>query len=1669
MQISGKKGGKGGGHTHYEAPNNLKSVSTAKVIDLISEGEIHGLVNSAQSIYLDDIQLQNEDGSFNFEGVSVEFRNGLPDQTYLPGFSQVESFTQVGREVKHNLPVSSSFTDPNVDAVVVTMEFPNLSKNDTENGDVLQYSVQFRIRIRADEGLWNDFGIITVAGKCISSFQRSYYFKLPQSQDGRYVIEVIRVSEDDNESSKNSRINWAGYSKIIESKLSYPNRAVCGVTVRADQFGSNVPSRKYEVYGLKVQVPSNYDAWNHTYTSEIWDGTFKLSWTNNPAWIFYDLLTNARYGLGRELRPEFIDKYGLYLIGRYCDEKVSDGKGGLEPRFTFNGTISNRESAYSILNNLAGLFNSMIYYSGSTITLVQDSPKTPVRDFTPANVIDGMFNYEGVARSARHSVFQVTYSDPNDLFNSAVEVIENPDMIHDTGWKSSEITLLGCSSRAQARRRALRDAYTEQHETETVTFSVGIENADLVPGDIIRIADPSIAGARYGGRIVAVDKASKKITLDAETDFSIDSEWMLGFLLPDNTWMETPIYAEGISNEVTLITAPKDYPQPGTVWTAQCMNVEPRLFRVLSIKEDKPWQYSITALLHYNQKYDIIENGADFVDGAFSITPSGKLTAPNEVTAKQYMHRVGDASQISILVSWNPQDPRAINYMVQYKVNDDAVWTEAGYTSSESIVIPNTNQAKYTIQVYAIDAMGRRSTYSEIVYNAPGYNVQVSNVPELRAKVSSALGVTWEWDAVPDFDLQNYVLKVSNEHGEIKTTSLKYLSSPFNILGTLSASVVAENLGGNRSENPARNEVEILAPNAPSIRSAKVLDNGIHVDLIPNPGTWDTSLHELTFCESVNDVHLLQKTSGVFPVPTTWSPNAVVTARTKDIFNNWGASCENFVMTCYYPKTPKIELGYNPLTGNVTIDWQDCRNDVVGAPTISHYEVTGTLTDNRRVSVAGTHYEAVVPLVVYEGRTENGSDGIAVKVGAIYVSVSAVDKYGVSSKDAPGYKDNSVKLDIYPPYNPTDFGTSATRPDDELNIDANWTDGGAIVLTWKDCKRTFNISHYEVYDSYTKTTYKVSTNYVVLPVRREGTYKVWVTAYDVLGQSSATMQYNLRVGGVGGLTVSAKVDGSDILLEWNTPSASFAIDHYIIMSDNDHLPNGTNADMNLDGFLGTAKANYFRIPAGIAGTHTYYVWAVDAAGNVNSKFANYATVKVNAPLSPNKFKAEVVGNGVTLSWEPASGEGTLPIVSYEIRRYNGEVDGSNITNYREVANYGWLDGTSIEVPAFKVGNYTFAICAKDSGGNIGAWAFYNSFTVVAPGAVTITDPVIIDNNIHLYWRAPSKIFFPIKEYIVSEVQDEYEMEIGRADALYFSESEESAGTYTYRITPVDIAGNIGEPVDRVCRVAQPPDFIFYDKVDSQFGGGNAKPSGTNGRTNFVLDGVGHMLGPIVVNETWEANIARATTASGKTISTHQQKIDAGFTTWLEPYLASATYIETTNHGTGVPSCNLKVTITSKTIKKDSTVAGSPIFKCKIEVGKLESDGKTINWTVANPDGFSAYVSDFQYSRVTITVTHGYVEISNILIDLNIKKLTDFGRHPIKADDFATTQGTFIPFAVNFTAVQSLPIPRVVGYPDYTAHVNFDGSQINPKGFYVYVMDKDGNPKTAEVEWVAYGV
>lgn len=789
------------------------------------------------------------------------------------------------------------------------------------------------------------------------------------------------------------------------------------------------------------------------------------------------------------------------------------------------------------------------------------------------------------------------------------------------------------------------------------------------------------------------------------------------------------------------------------------------------------------------------------------------------------------------------------------------------------------------------------------------------------------------------------------------------------------------------------------------------------------------------------------------PVPSTWKKNDTLSITSTDIFNNMSAASADTLIKWFPPQSPKVAIGFNKVNGTVTLDWQNCRSTAMeGTPSIAYYEIDGTLahqdTTHNTVSVTGTHYEASVPLTAYEYSQQEDEDGTLINVGTLYIKVRAVDKYGISNEDDPNYVDNTVSLSIYPPYNPTNMALGTTE------------EGASIMLSWKDCTRTFAIDHYIVKDVVNGKEYNVATNYIVLPARKEGTYPIKIQAVDVIGHSSAEMEYNMIISGVGGMVVTAKIDGSDILLEWSIPQSSFIVDHYIIKSDNDVIPDEGNISFDDGEVVGTAKVNYYRVPAGKAGTYVYYIWAVDVAGNISTNYASYTTVTVAEPSEPT-VTAALDGDGVTLKWSIGIDDNQLPIRSWDVIRQWEEEVSPGVTDTKEV-EYGRLDVDTTTVPAFIAGDHTFMVRAIDTSGNIGPWGTVD-FRAKKPGRVTFDKPTVIDNNVQLYWTQPNFIFFPIKEYIFSEVEtyedgEEYEAEIGRIDALFASETESQNGMYTYAITPVDMGGNLGTRTTITCRVAQPPDFVFYDKVDSLFNGD---------KVNMVLDGEGHMLGPVPNGETWEENVARATRLAGRPIATHKEKSDAGYKTWLEPTEIVGTYTETIDHNTLIPSCNYAVSIGWKPI------SGNPTITCKIEIS---SDGK--KWDVVSDNATSVYVSQFQYSRITLTVTGGYVQINSIFIDLNVKQISDYGRVECCKDDngegWVSEQetpmltGTWVKFNRDFVDVQSLPKPNVVNNPDYTAFTVFQ-DVIDPEGFRIFVKDKNGNRVTATVDWVAMGV
>lgn len=548
--IGAGGGGKGGGgasaRVAQEAPDSLRSKAYARVVDLISEGEIEGLVDGLQSVYLDDTPIQNADGTTNFSGVTLETRDGTQQQSYVPGFSSVENEVPVGVEIKASQPVVRSITDPDVDAVRIKVSVGQLTNQDTTNGDLNGSSVSFSIDRQVSGGGFVEVINDTISGKTTTKYQRSYY--VPLTGNGPWEIRVRRITADSTSSAIQNKTYLDSYTEVVESKLRYPNSALVALRVDASQF-SAIPRRSYDMKLLRVRVPVNYDPGTRTY-SGVWNGNFKIAWTDNPAWCFYDLVTSTRYGLGGYIPESQVDKWALYRVAQYCDQLVPNGLGGFEPRFTCNLYLQTREQAYKVVQDMASIFRGMVYWSGGAITVTQDAPSDAVYQFAPGNVVDGEFAYQGSSAKARHTVALVTWNDPDDFYRQKVEYVEDAAGIARYGIVQSDVVALGCTARGQAHRVGKWLLFSEQSESEIVTFRTGLEGAVVRPGDVIKVADPVRGGMRLGGRIAAATAST--VTLDQE--LPADLPWRLSVVLPNGTVEERLVGP--VSGRTLTVTIP---------------------------------------------------------------------------------------------------------------------------------------------------------------------------------------------------------------------------------------------------------------------------------------------------------------------------------------------------------------------------------------------------------------------------------------------------------------------------------------------------------------------------------------------------------------------------------------------------------------------------------------------------------------------------------------------------------------------------------------------------------------------------------------------------------------------------------------------------------------------------------------------------------------------------------------------------------------------------------------------------------------------------------------------------------------------------------------------------------------------------------------------------------
>jgi predicted phage tail protein len=718
----------------------LQSRAYARTLDAVSEGEVVGLIDGAKSIYLNGTQLQNDDGTFNFENVTFDSRPGSNSQTYISGIPAVESENGVNVEVSADAAVTRTVSNTDVNAVRVTLSVQSLFKQ-SDDGKINGTSVDIAIDVQTDGGGYVERLTDTITGKAQSKYQRSYRVELTGS--GPWDVRVRRITADSTDLKLQNKTYWDSYTEIIDAKLRYPNTALVSMRFDSENF-NGVPTRAFDMQLLKVKVPVNYDPIARTYTGS-WDGTFKTAWTDNPAWCFYDVVTNARYGIGGYIDPAQVDKWALYSISQYCDELVLDGFGGFEPRFTCNMYLQSRVEAFKVVQDLASCFRSMVYWASGSLTLSQDAPSDPVALYTQANVLDGVFRYSGSSAKARHTVALVTWNDPADMYAQKVEYVEDQEAIARFGVVPTEVVAIGCTSRGQANRVGRWLLFSERYQSETVTFATGIEGAVARPGQVIKVADASRAGSRLGGRVHSATTTT--VTLDASVNLGA-STWTLYAMLPDGT-VESRTVSGAVGAAVSVTSAFTTAPQAGAQWILSTSTVEAQTFRVLSVAEQENGVIEITALKHDPDKYDAVETG--LVLQTRDITVLNEPPPPTSNGSKsEYIYATLTDVKVSATFTWD-QVARATSYEVTYSIDsgNPVVVT----TGTNAIELLDTPSGDYVVTVKSVSSLGVKSVPYTFTVTVLGKTARPLDVTGLQMTVQADTGIL-QWDSHPDLDVR---------------------------------------------------------------------------------------------------------------------------------------------------------------------------------------------------------------------------------------------------------------------------------------------------------------------------------------------------------------------------------------------------------------------------------------------------------------------------------------------------------------------------------------------------------------------------------------------------------------------------------------------------------------------------------------------------------------------------------------------------------------------------------------------------------------------------------------------------------------------------------------------------------------------------------------------------
>jgi len=757
--------------TPVRTADNLASTAFANILDLISEGEIEGFPSARaytrgttnynlallKDVYLTDTPVLRSgadvtnltDADYNFKGVSVEARYGTNAQDYITKFGETtEDVISVNTEVVQATPVTRQITDTNVDAVRVSIAIPRLEAA-TSEGDVLGTSVTINIQLQYNGGGFTTVKTDTISGRTADKYERDYLIDIA----GAFPVDlrVVRVSADSTDTNV-SPTYFVAYTELIYQKLRYPNSALAAVRFQAEQF-NNIPARAYRIRGIKVKIPNNatvdQDTGRITYAG-TWTGTFGAAqWTTCPAWILYDLLINKRYGFGDHVAEAQLDKFAFYSASQYANELVDAGLGDgtKEARFSCNALIQNQYEAYKLINDLCSVMRCQPYWSTGALTITQDKPTDSTYLFNRSNVLEPGFSYAGSDLKTRHTVAVVSYLDLNTREQN-YEIVEDRDAIEKYGWVATEIKAFACTSRGQANRLGQWILFSEQNETEVISFTASIEAGTLVrPGAVIDVQDPVRAGVRYGGRVIT--STTRTITVDDATGLPSDNA-TISVLLPDGS-LETKNI---ISRTGVVLTISSDWsalPQRNTVWVIQNTSIQTQQYRVLTVKEKEGNLYDITGLLYNASKYAHVERGFNL--STRKITNLNPIPEPpTSPNASETFYESNGKANVKIILSW-----AAVKGIPQYKVryragNDN--WEQITVSKPDAEIL-DTRAATYVFEIYSINSLGRQSSdFASLTYAAVGKTAVPGNVQNLSFEAINANSGRLRWSLAADLDVR---------------------------------------------------------------------------------------------------------------------------------------------------------------------------------------------------------------------------------------------------------------------------------------------------------------------------------------------------------------------------------------------------------------------------------------------------------------------------------------------------------------------------------------------------------------------------------------------------------------------------------------------------------------------------------------------------------------------------------------------------------------------------------------------------------------------------------------------------------------------------------------------------------------------------------------------------